>query len=220
MSNLFRFFTIVCIGISLLGIGIRVFAAWVGPTANPPGNNADAPVNIGSLEQTKAGILRLPTLTVANNLGIGTLNPTQKLEVVGTAKTDKLRLGNKWLLSGVGDAHGNDEWLRLFDAAGTGYYGGVAMGKLWVGGEACIGGTCRTSWPAGNLACGTGATSGWGEQRFDCPGGQIMTGGGCLDNSGYREYGLWYTIPDGNGWKCRNYYDAPVTVYARCCWIQ
>lgn len=43
----------------------------------------------------------------------------------------KVQLGEKFLLSGVGDAHGNDDWLRVFNKDGTGYYGGVAASKLW-----------------------------------------------------------------------------------------
>jgi hypothetical protein len=51
--------------------------------------------------------------------------------VNGILETQKLQLGGKWMLSGVGDAHGNDEWLRLFDFKGSGYHGGFAAGKLW-----------------------------------------------------------------------------------------
>ena len=51
----------------------------------------------------------------------------------GTTKTSKLQLGNKWLLSGEGDAHANDDWLRLFNTQGTGYFGGFAAGKLYSG---------------------------------------------------------------------------------------
>ena len=54
----------------------------------------------------------------------------------GITKTPKLQLGNKWLLSGEGDAHANDDWLRLFDIQGAGYFGGFAAGKLY-----SIGGT-------------------------------------------------------------------------------
>jgi Chaperone of endosialidase len=54
----------------------------------------------------------------------------------GIAKISKLQLGNKWLLSGEGDAHANDDWLRLFDIQGAGYFGGFAAGKLY-----SIGGT-------------------------------------------------------------------------------
>jgi Chaperone of endosialidase len=54
----------------------------------------------------------------------------------GITKIPKLQLGNKWLLSGEGDAHANDDWLRLFDIQGAGYFGGFAAGKLY-----SIGGT-------------------------------------------------------------------------------
>ncbi len=49
----------------------------------------------------------------------------------GVLQTDVLRLGKKWRMSAVGDAHGNDGWLRLFNADNTGYYGGLAAGELW-----------------------------------------------------------------------------------------
>jgi Chaperone of endosialidase len=49
----------------------------------------------------------------------------------GVAKIPKLQLGNKWLLSGEGDAHANDDWLRLFNIHNTGYFGGFAAGKLY-----------------------------------------------------------------------------------------
>lgn len=46
---------------------------------------------------------------------------------------DRLQLGDKWLLSGVGDGYANDDWLRFLKTDGSsGYYGGIATGKLWV----------------------------------------------------------------------------------------
>jgi hypothetical protein len=46
--------------------------------------------------------------------------------------TSKLQLGNKWSLSGIGDAYGNDDWLRLMKTDGSkAYYGGLAADKLW-----------------------------------------------------------------------------------------
>lgn len=63
--------------------------------------------------------------------GWGT-SDTPNLVVGGTCRTRKLQLWDKWLMSGVGDAHGNDDWLRLFNANGTDYRGGIAMGILWV----------------------------------------------------------------------------------------
>jgi hypothetical protein len=62
---------------------------------------------------------------------------TQK--TINSLKVSKLQIGDKWSLSGVGDAHGNDEWLRLMDAGGKDYYGGLAAGKLWAGEGASVG---------------------------------------------------------------------------------
>jgi len=53
------------------------------------------------------------------------------IRVAGLIQADKVRLANKWVMSGVGDAHGNDDWLRLFNTSNTDYYGGLAAGKLW-----------------------------------------------------------------------------------------
>ena len=50
-----------------------------------------------------------------------------KYQIKGT----KVKVGEKWTMSGVGDAHGNDDWLRLFGTDEKGYYGGFAAGRLW-----------------------------------------------------------------------------------------
>jgi hypothetical protein len=49
-------------------------------------------------------------------------------------QSKKIRLGDKFLFSGVGDAHANDDWLRMFDKDGGGYKGGFAAGRLWTPG--------------------------------------------------------------------------------------
>jgi hypothetical protein len=46
-------------------------------------------------------------------------------------KGTKVKVGDKWTMSGVGDAHGTDDWLRLFGTDEKGYYGGFAAGRLW-----------------------------------------------------------------------------------------
>lgn len=51
--------------------------------------------------------------------------------VNGVLKTNVVRLGDKFRLSGVGDGHANDDWLRLFNVDNTNYYGGLAAGRLW-----------------------------------------------------------------------------------------
>jgi len=45
--------------------------------------------------------------------------------------TSVLHLGTKWRLSAVGDKFGNDDWLRLTNKENTGYYGGLAIKKIW-----------------------------------------------------------------------------------------
>jgi hypothetical protein len=55
-------------------------------------------------------------------------------------RADKLQIGDKWQLSGVGDAQGNDGWLRLFDKAGKDYYGGLAAGSIMTKDGSSLGG--------------------------------------------------------------------------------
>lgn len=49
-------FTII-ICLILLG-GINYVMAWTAPSASPPDNNVDAPINVGSTAQTKTGSFR------------------------------------------------------------------------------------------------------------------------------------------------------------------
>jgi hypothetical protein len=69
----------------------------------------------------------------------GDAEHARNLKVGGTAQASKLQLGDKWMLSGVGDKHANDGWLRLFHANEQGYHGGLAAGKLWSGGDVHVG---------------------------------------------------------------------------------
>jgi hypothetical protein len=57
-----------------------------------------------------------------------------------TPTFDAVTLGDKFRFSGVGDAHANDDWLRMFNKQGTGYNGGIAMSKLWVGNSTYLNG--------------------------------------------------------------------------------
>jgi hypothetical protein len=67
------------------------------------------------------------------------------LNVQEKTKTGKLQLGDKFLLSGVGDAHANDGWLRLFNKDGGGYYGGLAVGELWSGTNSYLNGNTNVT---------------------------------------------------------------------------
>jgi hypothetical protein len=58
----------------------------------------------------------------------------------GTFKVhDRLLLGDKWSMSGTGDGHANDDWLRLMNTNGSNYHGGFAAGRLWTAAGALSG---------------------------------------------------------------------------------
>lgn len=101
--------------VSVTGLALGAFAlsalagSWSAPTLPPPSGNTDAPINVGTSPQHKAGTLALGKtsdalsglvadingaigavnlittgdVTVGGNLGVGTASPTKKLEVVG-----------------------------------------------------------------------------------------------------------------------------------------
>jgi len=73
-------------------------AAWQGPTATPPNANADAPLNVSAIGQSKAGGLILNTGGALNGLivslgrvGIGVSSPTVTLDVNGTIQASNLK---------------------------------------------------------------------------------------------------------------------------------
>lgn len=80
----------------ILGLGIQFAEAWTSPTLSPPdGNILGGPLTTGSVGQWKQGNLALNTdglyanalLIPSGNVGIGIVNPTEKLEVNGNVKT-------------------------------------------------------------------------------------------------------------------------------------
>ncbi len=95
----------------LLGGGMAIVSAWTDPAAAPPGGNIGAPINTGNTGQSKGGNLVLNAsgtwangLIVANgNVGIGTVAPTQKLDVVGNIRTNAKMQSNQYC-----DAAGNN----------------------------------------------------------------------------------------------------------------
>lgn len=58
-----------------------------------------------------------------------------KQVVTKSTVSGSINLGKKFKLSGEGDGIANDDWLRVMNQSGKDYYGGVAMNKLWVGGD-------------------------------------------------------------------------------------
>ena len=83
------FYALLLLG-SFLVAASSVSALWQGPSQAPPGGNVAAPINVGNNSQIKEGNL---TLNVSNsflngllvpygNVGIGTINPQGKLEII------------------------------------------------------------------------------------------------------------------------------------------
>lgn len=84
--------------IIILFLTVFYISAWTDPTAVPPGGNVSAPINVGGSLQAKEGVLvlqrqgLLPSLethgstllsTNSGMVGIGTTNPTEKLDLNG-----------------------------------------------------------------------------------------------------------------------------------------
>ncbi len=87
-------------GVLILCFALGFWAlAWEEPSQDPPGDNVDTPLNVGTSSQTKIGGLMLNTgyndfgLIIdgalgngSGKVGIGVLNPDSKLEVAGDIK--------------------------------------------------------------------------------------------------------------------------------------
>jgi len=75
---------VICFAIAFYAFG------WTGPTALPPDNNVKPPINTGGTGQYKSGALGIggvfhaySNAIIDGSVGIGTLAPSKKLEVVG-----------------------------------------------------------------------------------------------------------------------------------------
>ena len=97
-------------------VGYLILAAWTEPTTSPPGGNVPPPLNTSINAQAKEGALvvganpsvGITSLIVLNgNVGIGTTNPGEKLEVVGNI----ISKGTSWTTR---SAAGNDDgWFGV-----------------------------------------------------------------------------------------------------------
>jgi len=83
-------FLVLSVALTLALGANYLYAAWTPAPANPPGNNVDAPINVGSAEQTKTGDLTVAGISPAK-AGI----TTDVLSVLGaTSISGKLGIGN------------------------------------------------------------------------------------------------------------------------------
>lgn len=83
------------VGVVCFLFALCVFA-WTGPSSTPPNSNVSPPLNIGSGGQSKSGALTVMGgfestgvsyfASLGGSVGIGTTNPSQKLDVNGYVK--------------------------------------------------------------------------------------------------------------------------------------
>ena len=93
-------------------------------------------INTTEIETTNVSTTSLDSenMLVSNNLTGKNINSTNLISENVNSKiieTDKLDLGNKFSLSGIGDGIANDEYLRLMNKENTALYGGLAASKIF-----------------------------------------------------------------------------------------
>ena len=136
-NKFFWLLSIIIIGV-IFGLGVGLVKAWVEPGGSPPNGNLPAPINVGNLGQVKAGGLMLNTagapyglIVASGNVGVGVLNPSQKLDVAGA-----LRLQPSSAPTGVGlngviyydstenkfKCYQNGSWVDCIGGVGGGGY--------------------------------------------------------------------------------------------------
>ncbi len=112
MKTITKNIALFIITLGILSSPFSIHAAgWVGPTANPPGNNVSAPVNVGGIYQIKAGDLGVINLFANYILSLGTIKS------LGTISANRYCFNN-------GTANGVDQnCITSWPAGGTG--GGI-----------------------------------------------------------------------------------------------
>ncbi|MDO8522812.1 MAG: hypothetical protein Q7S12_00800 [bacterium] len=124
-------------------IAVQSFA-FTEPTQVPPGGNVSAPINISNTGQSKAGGLILNTagavlglIVDKGDVGIGTVSPAQKLDVVGGQ------------IHATGDICTDAGGGKCLSTVGG---GGDFAGMFWIKSGSCAA-TFVESGPVGSYSC-------------------------------------------------------------------
>ncbi len=163
-------------GLALGGFALSVLAStWSAPTQAPPDGNVDAPINVGSIEQTRFGILNIgnsasPTGNILLRVfGTGVINSLSSANITTTNETatnlttTNLKVTGGAVAAGnvlVSDASGNAVWKSI-NCPGTQVLRGISS----TGSPICV-----------SISTGTGGTGGTGGTVGTASG---TVGGGC-----------------------------------------
>lgn len=131
----------------ILALGIDfAFAAWTAPTAAPPGNNANAPLNVSSVAQNKAGALTLGGALIVNNsarvdgaLYVGTeVDNNYKFHVFQDAISSASLKVNASVIAETSSVSNNssNRLVSLLGEAKTNTYGSAASEAVGIMGSA------------------------------------------------------------------------------------
>lgn len=129
----------LCLGVLVLAFSLNYLAlAWTEPSVSAPGGNVPAPVNVGSVTQTKTGGLRVDGIFYAKGIfnadgggvagdglnivngrvGIGLTAPTQKLDVDGQIRAIDVCTTAGKCLSSAGGGGGGGGITKLTQGSG------------------------------------------------------------------------------------------------------
>ena len=114
MQKTFTKFLILTIAFTFALSVNYLFAAWTGPTQNPPSGNTETPVHVGTTDQVKDGGLSLNGLSVfgggyfQGNVGIGNVSPgtTTKLSINNGDDEVKFTSGGNIIMGNERQLHG------------------------------------------------------------------------------------------------------------------
>jgi|GEM_PF-6660950 len=176
----------------VLGLTVKMVGAWVEPSSMPPGGNIAAPLNTGSIGQSKKGGLTLNIggatygLIVSKGLvGIKTTSPQADLDVNGDIRAHNLQLNGNLNVNGNSNIKGT---LNVTN---------INVKNINVNGKPIGGGFT----PQLTIKACTMGFAQQTECTATCPSGYLATGGG-YDFGGFN-LGGHFSVPKGNNaWRC------------------
>ncbi|MEI6304477.1 MAG: hypothetical protein WCP09_00455 [Candidatus Taylorbacteria bacterium] len=161
-------------GLALGGFALSVLAAttWTAPSTPPPGNNVDAPINVGASTQKKAGALGIGSgtmpggTTIFDVFGTAVINALQTASINVQGTPGSLTVSGPTTLNGPvrltsGASANVGKYLQMADASGNVTWGSPTSG---------------TPGAAPTVTVTAEATYTVAPKKFKCPPGQVMTG--------------------------------------------